>query len=403
MHSGTGRVYADAPQDADGFTEDSRPVCTEPLNGQGETPMGFYLRKSVSVGPLRFNLSKAGIGVSAGVRGFRVGAGPRGNYVHMGRHGLYYRATLPSAGGSHPERMSTPPTPSAPFPVDALTPIDSGSVAAMVDSSSADLLREINDKLKRHQVWPWVFGLSLLGAVVSAYAFPPGSPLGTALGVSALLIGTIGGGLAYRRDVLAKTIVLLYDIEEEAAQRYDTLHRAFDQITSCGGRWHVQAKGRTRDPKYEAGAGHVLRRSAITVAKNPPRWVQTNIAVPSIPAGRETLYFFPDRLLVFSPDGAGAVSYDALSIDVHAQRFIESERVPADAQVVGQTWQYVNKNGGPDRRFKGNRQIPIALYEELHFQSPTGLNEVIQLSRIGVGQAFREAVTSLAPAEQPKV
>jgi hypothetical protein len=31
------------------------------------------------------------------VPGFRVGAGPRGNYVHMGRHGLYYRASPPSA------------------------------------------------------------------------------------------------------------------------------------------------------------------------------------------------------------------------------------------------------------------------------------------------------------------
>jgi len=65
--------------------------------------MGFYLRKSVKVGPLRFNFSKSGIGVSAGVRGLRIGTGPRGNYVHMGRHGLYYRQTLPSATRpSHP-------------------------------------------------------------------------------------------------------------------------------------------------------------------------------------------------------------------------------------------------------------------------------------------------------------
>ena len=35
--------------------------------------MGFYLRKSVSVGPFRFNLSGSGVGVSAGIRGFRVG------------------------------------------------------------------------------------------------------------------------------------------------------------------------------------------------------------------------------------------------------------------------------------------------------------------------------------------
>src|SRR6266516_2466341 len=69
--------------------------------------MGFYLRKSISVGPLRFNLSTSGIGVSAGVKGLRFGVGPRGNYVHMGRGGLYYRATIPPSS-SAPSTPSTP-------------------------------------------------------------------------------------------------------------------------------------------------------------------------------------------------------------------------------------------------------------------------------------------------------
>lgn len=56
--------------------------------------MGFYLRKSFRAGPLRLNLSKSGLGVSAGVKGFRVGSGPRGGYVHAGRGGLYYRQSL---------------------------------------------------------------------------------------------------------------------------------------------------------------------------------------------------------------------------------------------------------------------------------------------------------------------
>ena len=60
--------------------------------------MGFYLRKSISAGPFRFNLSGSGLGLSVGVKGFRVGTGPRGNYVHMGRDGLYYRASF---GGAH--------------------------------------------------------------------------------------------------------------------------------------------------------------------------------------------------------------------------------------------------------------------------------------------------------------
>jgi hypothetical protein len=59
-----------------------------------ERLMGFYIRKSVKAGPFRLNLSKSGIGVSAGIPGLRVGAGPRGTYVHMGGHGVYYRQTL---------------------------------------------------------------------------------------------------------------------------------------------------------------------------------------------------------------------------------------------------------------------------------------------------------------------
>src|SRR5436189_1441012 len=59
--------------------------------------MGFYLRKSVRVGPLRFNLSGSGIGVSCGIPGLRIGTGPRGNYISAGRGGIYYRAALPSS------------------------------------------------------------------------------------------------------------------------------------------------------------------------------------------------------------------------------------------------------------------------------------------------------------------
>ena len=58
--------------------------------------MGFYLRKSVAVGPFRFNLSGSGVGMSVGVRGLRLGTGPRGNYVRMGRGGVYYQQTFHS-------------------------------------------------------------------------------------------------------------------------------------------------------------------------------------------------------------------------------------------------------------------------------------------------------------------
>jgi hypothetical protein len=58
--------------------------------------MGFFIRKAFKAGPLRFNLSKGGVGVSAGVTGARVGLNRNGAYLYGGRHGLYYREQLKS-------------------------------------------------------------------------------------------------------------------------------------------------------------------------------------------------------------------------------------------------------------------------------------------------------------------
>src|SRR5438045_1299387 len=148
--------------------------------------MGFYLRKSVSVGPLRFNLSKSGVGVSAGVKGFRVGAGPRGNYVHMGRNGIYYRATLPS-GAPPGWPRSTPAAPALPPPVpsETLMPIESGSVEQMVDALSSELLVELNAKQQRWRIAPWMFGgfvvLAVFGITAAEAARVNGTSTPTAV------------------------------------------------------------------------------------------------------------------------------------------------------------------------------------------------------------------------------
>ncbi|NMZ40560.1 hypothetical protein [Pseudomonas proteolytica] len=43
-----------------------------------------------------------------------------------------------------------------------------------------------------------------------------------------------------------------------------------------------------------------------------------------------------------------------------------------------------------------NRELPVCLYDELKLSSTTGLNEVVQISRNGVGEAFAKAILDLA-------
>lgn len=83
--------------------------------------MAFYLRKAFKVGPLRLNLSKSGLGLSAGITGARIGLSPKGAYVHGGRHGIYYRKYLKKGKGnptgSRPvTKSSSIPAPTAYIP-----------------------------------------------------------------------------------------------------------------------------------------------------------------------------------------------------------------------------------------------------------------------------------------------
>jgi hypothetical protein len=58
--------------------------------------MGFYYRRSLSLGPFRVNLSKSGAGVSVGGRGYRTGISSRGRrYTNLSipGTGLGYRTS----------------------------------------------------------------------------------------------------------------------------------------------------------------------------------------------------------------------------------------------------------------------------------------------------------------------
>jgi hypothetical protein len=70
--------------------------------------MGFYVRKSFKIGPVRLNLSKGGLGLSGGVTGARLGISSQGRtYVHGGRGGLYARKYFGATRRATTTRITT--------------------------------------------------------------------------------------------------------------------------------------------------------------------------------------------------------------------------------------------------------------------------------------------------------
>lgn len=355
--------------------------------------MPFYIRKSLKAGPLRFNLSKSGVGVSTSIRGFRVGTGPRGNYVHIGRNGTYYRATAPyqnTINRYHPTPSHSPVSSSS----TVLEEIESADILQLQDSSSADLLAELNAKKKIAPLFPLAV-IIYVAAIIALITLE--SPIWLLLAV--LIIETPALYYVWLRDKVRKTVVLFYEFEDQAEQAYQCLHNAFDELRHCATAWHVSAQGNIRtlnERKRQGGAGTLLKRNRVLLRHNAPALISTNIAIPSIPVGNQTLYLFPDRILITEGGKVGAVAYTEAQITIGQTRFIENGMVPKDTQQVGETWQYTNRGGGPDRRFKNNRKIPIVLYREIHFTSGSGLNELIQVSNPHVGHSLVEAFGRLA-------
>jgi hypothetical protein len=109
----------------------------------------------------------------------------------------------------------------------------------------------------------------------------------------------------------------------------------------------------------------------------------------------EDILLYPGIAMMPRADGAFAlIDLRELELDFHVVQFIEEEPVPSDANVVGETWAKVNKDGTRDLRFRDNYRIPICLYGRLLFTSSGGVEEEYQFSNAEAAGNFSKAFDS---------
>jgi hypothetical protein len=194
-----------------------------------------------------------------------------------------------------------------------------------------------------------------------------------------------------RADKQRFAMELHYDMDEQFKQVYQQFSDHFASLSRSARIWQYQNARQTNDYKRTGGAGKLISRVAlrgISANQVPLPYFTTNVSIPCLKLSNLEFYFLPERLLVKRGKTFAAVFYKNLRIDGYTTRFIEDESVPRDAQIVDQTWRYVNKQGGPDRRFNNNRQIPICAYSEYTLTSDTGIYEIITTSKQGAMDAF---------------
>jgi hypothetical protein len=351
--------------------------------------MGYFFRRSANFGPFRLNFSKSGIGASVGIKGARLTMTPRvTTYVTAGSHGFYYRETLSPRRGA-PVRTPASPvaTPVAARPSGEIVTAD---VSDLVDSSTEQLVHRLNERAQQWNPAMILFGaavaLALWGGVLLGDAELAKTSTPGALILAAIALLSVGIWV-HKKNTENRLTRLFYELGGTEAENYNLVRQALTHLAQSQRIWRVAAQAGTSDWKRNAGASSLVRRTnATVVVKSPPR-VRANVSTPCLNLGSIRLFFMPDVILCWQGGSFGAVPYRDFSVQNAVTRFIEDEGVPGDATVIDRTWRYVNKSGGPDRRFNNNVQLPVLQYGVLWFSSSKGLNIHLNTSNVQVSLA----------------
>jgi len=247
---------------------------------------------------------------------------------------------------------------------------------------------------------PWSVPAEVLSSIQGRNANEAANAVAAAdrqmYGFYVLLVVSLGafvvGIVVHRKNAEKRMSRLFYELSASETQRYSIVQQALIHLAKAHQLWRVEADSPTWDWKRNAGASSLVRRASSRVGTSPPPRVQTNIQAPSLDLNKMKLYFMPDVILYCDHGTFGAVAYDDFFVEQGSTRFIEDGSVPSDAAVVGQTWRYVRRDGGPDRRFNNNRQLPIAKYGTLRLSSSLGLNIHLQVSSVDATAAFTNCV-----------
>ncbi len=366
--------------------------------------MSFYIRKSVKFGPIRFNISKSGVGVSAGVKGARIATGPSGTYIHLGRNGVYYRQKIDGSVSNN--ESSTPKNPNASNHSNFVNP-ETINVDNLIESTNKDTIAQINSRIGQ-PAFAWVIGilstflaglifllaLAILNSVSSLLqnTFPFFVAISFIVTAGIWFLGVWVAWVTNQQEKLARTTTLQYKLDEESNNKFIDIQNAFESLAKSASIWRVISRMPTWDWKRNAGATSLINRKRIRAGYMQPPFIQTRIKIYGLSLDSIQLYFLPDQVLIRQNGKYGAINYPSLNINVSPTRFIEEEGVPRDSQIIDSTWRYVRKDGGPDGRFRDNRQIPIAQYGYVELSSQTGLDLHFHISNLAYAQQFAQTL-----------
>lgn len=375
--------------------------------------MGWRFRKSFTVIPgLRLNLSKSGLSASIGGAPLTLNVGPRGltGTASIPGTGISFRQHLgngsqdPSNGHGHPGAPTVPAgSPHADHFVNTapIEEIHSSSTEQMTSASLKDVKALIQTAFHQREEIAAELDTARDAKVEAEQRFDSWNN-------GFLFKRIFKSAFAKRQEVFAEetakvdeleeqlklsSISTYIELEKDQSEAYFRLRDDFAALSESAAIWDVKTRQAT-DQFHERTTAHTkVAREKVGFELGQCDLIQWDQKIPHLKNAKGgDIFLFPGFILYRAAKEAfSLIEYQDVSGKATNINFQETEGVPSDSKVIGQTWAKANKDGTRDRRFADNYEIPIAQYGAVSLTSENGLWEEFHFSNLQKMVNFFEA------------
>nr|WP_298994836.1 DUF4236 domain-containing protein [uncultured Allomuricauda sp.] len=364
--------------------------------------MAWNFRKRIKIIPgVQLNLSKSGISTSIGVKGANITVGKKGTYLNTG---------IPGTGIYHRKKLSSDETISQKnqFVVVEQSEqhiyAEKEIISADVQEITSQDMQGIKDSilLAHKQRIELKRDLQKVKSKLASTKFK--------LTISYILIyGFVSKGISerFKTDISAQKetiaelenqikncfVSLEIDFDDEFDLKYKKLLETFKNLTSCHKIWDITNSSLQDTIKSRSSAGTLVKKQEVRFGFKSLPYIKSHYdAMYFKNANGADLYFYPNFIVMFSSKHKFAIiGFEELDFFHKSVRFTETGKIPKDSKIIDKTWAKVNKNGTPDKRFKGNYQIPVVKYGEIQLSTDSGVNEEYEFSNYEFSEEFADA------------
>lgn len=369
--------------------------------------MAWSFRKRIKIIPgVHLNLSRSGISTSIGIRGASMTFGSSGTYLNTNTLGI-----------SNRQRLNYPETNFNPQHYNDTLELTDNIFSSDIHEITSQNMQGIKEVIILAHEQRKDLKKDLLRLKVSLNSTK------LKLGFSYFLIyglvkKTISKNLrtdiTEQKKAITQTqeqikncfVKLDIDFDPEIKEKYNTLLQAFSKLAGSEKIWDVTSAYHQDRVSARSSASKIVHKKDVRFSiKSLPDINSDFNALYFQNANGADLYFYPSFIVMYSNNTDFAIiGIDELIFSQNYVRFTETGIIPKDSKIIDRTWAKVNKNGSPDKRFKGNYQIPVLRYGEIKLKTNTGLNEEYEFSNYEFteefGKAFRDYQSTIKSLKQ---